>query len=584
MKKITFLLLACMISCVSFVSAKEILDVEPGTGTLNAAIKQYKGDRIYRLQDGYNGYYALDEIITNEDFELTIIGGGTPDADDPHPEIPATLQTSGTGGVPFSYMFQVFSNITLQGIYFVNASTDGVFNTQFFMCIEGNNVRVNIDNCVLDPAGNPIHSPGGSPKIYLTNNLFNRITAQNASVNGPVNFFFPNQEFGVDTLYVENNTFVGLSTSVFSDNCAPVKSNFTLINHNTFIHHMSQIDWMSNQEKFFFTNNLLYDCHVIPYEKAWVGGWDNYPAGSVSELLWSHPSAQVKENGVMIDWGFDKMTSYVGYNIEFKNEAFLDNLDNLKAWCAAEGKPNTFYFQPLVWTDDAPARGIELSEALDKNPQAKIYNSGDHPTWKAVSNKYDINPNFTDSRIKEHSDIMAKWVVPAMKKDYFSTTGEDFTQYNWYWDPDGNAGQNETWPLFDGSYTNETAKTFSIESLPAGDLNWFPEAKAQWLKNKEAIEDHMINQLRTDKIDITDGVESNKIQQKVNIYPNPVQGSFRIDGVVDGAVTVYDATGRLVKSVQQYEGSVSVDNLVQGLYFVKFESNGIHITQKFIKK
>ena len=179
---------------------------------------------------------------------------------------------------------------------------------------------------------------------------------------------------------------------------------------------------------------------------------------------------------------------------------------------------------------------------------------------------------------------MAKWVVPAMKKDYFSTTGEDFTQYNWYWDPDGNAGQNETWPLFDGSYTNETAKTFSIESLPAGDLNWFPEAKAQWLKNKEAIEDHMINQLRTDKIDITDGVESNKIQQKVNIYPNPVQGSFRIDGVVDGAVTVYDATGRLVKSVQQYEGSVSVDNLVQGLYFVKFESNGIHITQKFIKK
>ena len=581
MKKITCLMIACLYACSMFVSAIDILDVAPGVGTLNDAINQYKGDRIYRLKNGYNGYYVINEIINNTGFELTIIGGGAPDANDPKPSMPPTLQISGTGGVPFSYFFQAFSNLTLRGIYLVNATADGVFNTQYLIRIDGNDVRVIIDNCVLDPSGGPIYSPGGSPKIYLTNNLFNRLTNQTLSVNGPVNFYFPNDQYGVDTLFVENNTFVGLSTAVFSDNNAPVKSGFTWINHNTFVHHLAQIDWMSNQENFFFTNNLLYDCHAIPYEKSWVGGWDNYPAGGVSELLWSHPSPKVKDKGVEIDWGFDKMTSFVANNIEFKNKKFFDNLDDLYTWTNEVGLDNTMYFQPLVWTTDAPAIGIDLDEALEKNPQASVYNSTAYPNWKAAANKYNIDPMFTDKRIKEHSDIFAQWTLPAIKKDYFSSkyTSADHTSLNWYWDPDGKVGENETWPLFDGSYANESALTAGLDGLPVGDLNWFPDAKNTWLEHKKEIDDHILS-LNTTPMNLTGNDFISYVD--VAVYPNPANESFMIRGKVDKGVTIIDITGKIVKSVTNYQGAVSLSGISKGVYFVKLTSDGIVVVRKLI--
>lgn len=597
MKKLNLILIACMLACTFVVTAQEILDVAPGVGTLNAAIKANGGNKIYRLKNGYNGYYVLNEIINNTGFDLKIIGGGTPDVGDTKPTMPPTLQTSGTGGTPFNYMFQVFANLTLKGIYFVNATADGVFNAQFFMGIEGNNVRVIIDNCVLDPAGSPIYCTGGKPKIYITNSLLNRLTNQTTSVNGPVNFYFPNDQSGVDTLFIENNTFIGLSTAVFSDNNAPVKSNFTWINHNTFIHHKCQMDWMSNQEKYYFTNNLLYDCHVIPYEKAWVGGWDNYPTGGVSELLWSSPDSKVKADGVEIDFGFNSMTSFVANNIEFKNKEFYDNLDALYTWTQSKGVANSMYYQPLVWTPDVPvqSRGIELSAALANNPQSAIYNSVQYPKWKAASNKYDINPTFTDARIYEKSKILAQWALPAIKNDYFAsiyTDGTTFTSLNWYWDPDGNVGQNETWPLFDGAYTNTAALTGGLDGLPIGDLNWFPAKKTIWQNNKPAVDAHILA-LNIDKMNLTsvNTVRAEK-PKLIDVYPNPVIDvvNFNIKGNINSntQIRIFNALGQNVEILNLTSGVSKfvwdAAKLKSGTYYYDANINGVKEKGVLLKK
>jgi hypothetical protein len=596
MKKVNFLVIMCIFTGIFTANAKEILDVAPGVGTLNAAINQYKGDRVYRLKDGYNGYYVLNEIINNTGFDLTIIGGGTPDSGDPKPTMPATLQTSGTGGTPFNYMFNVFANITLKGIYFANATADGVFNAQFFMGISGNDVRVVIDKCVLDPAGSPIYCSGGSPKIYLTNNLFNRLTVQTTSVNGPVNFYFPNDQSGVDTLYIENNTFIGLSTAVFSDNNAPVKSGFTWINHNTFIHHKCQIDWMSNQEKFFFTNNLLYDCHVVPYEKAWIGGWDNYVAGNVSELLWSAPDAKVKNKGVEIDWGFNKMTSFVANNIEFKNAKFYTNLADLKTWTDSKGAANTMYYQPLVWTADVPCqnRGIDITTALANNPQSAIFNNTQYPTWKAANNKYDIDPTFTDVRIKQKSEILAQWALPAIKKDYFGShyTATDHTSLDWYWDPDGKLGQNDTWPLFDGTYTNATAQAAGLDGLPVGDLNWFAAKKTIWQNNKAAIDAHILA-LNLDKMNLTsiNPLSADK-QVIVETYPNPcidvVNFKMKENTNLTANLRIYNAVGQTIETISLPKGTnnyvFNVSKLKAGIYYYDYDKQGVNQSGIILKK
>ena len=128
MKKLLSVLTA-FLACAATAGAVEILDVEPGDGTLNDAINQYKGERIYRLQNGYNGYYTLTETINNTGFDLTIIGGGEADADDPKPDMPPTVQTSGPSGTVFAHMFDAYYVLKLRDIYFFKASVDWVFNT-----------------------------------------------------------------------------------------------------------------------------------------------------------------------------------------------------------------------------------------------------------------------------------------------------------------------------------------------------------------------------------------------------------------------------------------------------------------------
>jgi hypothetical protein len=341
---------------------------------------------------------------------------------------------------------------------------------------------------------------------------------------------------------------------------------------------------MADQKSFYFTNNLMYDCHVIPYERAWVGGaWDHYPVGGVSELLWSAPTDSVQVNGVWEKFGYSYMTSFVAYNIEFKNKAILDNLDALYTWTKSVGAPNSMYFQPLVWTPDAPARGIILDTALARNPQAKIYNNASYPTWKAANNNYTTDPTFTDTRIKQKSDILAQWALPATKNDYFAsyyTGGTAFTSLDWYWDPDGKMGQNETWPLFDGSYTNSAALTGGIDGLPIGDLNWFPAQKATYLKNEQAIQAHILA-LNTDKMDLYAAIKTlNK--ESVSIYPNPASKSFTISGADVDKISIYNAAGKLVKIQKSTSKNISVEGLDKGLYMVKIESKGVSKMKKLI--
>ena len=92
MKKFTFLFLSVLLLFSYAGIAQTVLVVQPGVGTLNAAIKANGGNAIYQLKAGE--WYQLDAIIENVDYHLQIIGqepavkGGKP----------ATLQTGSDAG------------------------------------------------------------------------------------------------------------------------------------------------------------------------------------------------------------------------------------------------------------------------------------------------------------------------------------------------------------------------------------------------------------------------------------------------------------------------------------------------------
>ncbi len=91
--------------------------------------------------------------------------------------------------------------------------------------------------------------------------------------------------------------------------------------------------------------------------------------------------------------------------------------------------------------------------------------------------------------------------------------------------------------------------------------------------------------IKIDKIAFTNSLTTELVEKadsKLVIYPNPTFESFQIKGEKFDNLTIYNATGKLIKSVNENVSSVSVADFPKGLYFVKIHSNGIAKVKKLI--
>jgi len=501
--------------------SQDVLVVEPGVGTLNQAITTYGGTRIYQLKAG--GWYQITAPIQNAGYHLQIIGqepavkGG----------MPATLQSNATAqGVVFPKMFDAQGDITLKNIYFVNSDLTGVLGGAFLFNT-ADDARTVIDRCILDPVsgGSAINLSGKMQKSYFTNNLFNRMGHQLSPNDGHLFKTSRTGNIGFDSLLVQNNTFVCIGTSVHNGDLGKTYVNkFTKFDHNTFVEQKSQLDWHKMESEFYWTNNLMFDMNTQPWSATWN------PMGGSDKGLPN--TALIYADTIPGDVFPSSTIQFVEYNMHYRNPKFYTLINELNVQGQKDGKPNLF-FMPFVWPSDSSAVSRETN---------LFANDTSFPSWKVGNNTIDVDPQWADARIYTMSDNFVLWTKPATQVHAMGYSPSNYPiAANWtkyHWDPDGDASNNLTWPLFNGVYRNPAMLIGSIEGLPLGDLNWFPESKTLWTKNKSRIDAHLKAAIES-KITMLTGVKSINLSDiKTSCYPNPFSNQFTISYTVKNAAVV----------------------------------------------
>jgi hypothetical protein len=549
--------------------AQEVLVVDPGVGTLNTAVATYGGDRIYELTAGE--WYGLDAPIENVDYHLQIIGSEPAEAGG----MPATLQTgSDINGAAFGNMFDAKGDITLKNIYFVNADLNAQV-ANCFMTESKTGSRIIIDKCVFHPMGVSflINGQGGGTKTYFTNNLAIDHGHQLSPNDGHTFAYDNTTGVGFDTVWIENNTFICVGMNFFQGSFANMVNNLYCVNHNTFVFTKSQIDWCDFKQEQYWTNNLMFDLQVDPY----ANNWQPMPGGDPS---------MPKPNLIYADTiPGETMPSerpcFVEYNAHYRAQGFYDLVDEMNVFCAEQDPPLPgVYLYPLVW----PADTLTSREAQ------MFANDTDWPNFKYGNTITDVDPEWTDAEIYNHETNFIAWASPA---NYIHALGQPSDNYppatewpQYWWIPSGDLAANDVWPVFDGTYSNEETLEGSIEvNVPLGDLNWWPEAKAAWEENYDAIWDHM-RALNEDQIDIGFAGYVPSAVPKVKdepfvVYPNPANDILKVKAANNVDITIMNVDGRVVRQVKNVS-EVRISDLSNGLYNVTVKDGNNVTTQKIL--
>ena len=583
MRKITLLFGALLVGLGNF--AQEVINVAPdyvNGGALNAAITANGSNKIYMLEA--NGYYTLTatiELLATNPGEGFVIEGAIPDDGEYMP----VLQTGLTGeNTPFTYMFDVRADVSFKNIFIANNTSDG--QTGGNVAQLNDKVRLEMDGCIVDPVGTTDFMKGNEfsdlSDVFLTNNQFLR--QGNAFSPGGGHMI---RNVFADTLYIENNSFISTDHTIIREEAADKVSNFIWFNHNTVIWH--DVGLMGNYDdpNQYVNNNLFEDLTNYVQLTAWNGdpdaGFGAYPTikyvdtASVAGVNESLPSLR------KIMW--NRNAQYVSESV--KNIELAHGVNN---------PDEPLWLYPIEWNDETPKYFVtdwdtdNRGQDIIDNSRSLMFNtSDDFPDLVIANTWYDQNPNWVDPRVATHSIDVAEsalWWYYNLKILTGDPVGEQPSQF---WDVDGWAGTTAAfyptvWPRWDGAYTNATLLTGSTAGFPIGDLNAFPEQKALWEANQEAIMEHILT-METNQVL---SVEEIKIlDESFRMYPNPTQDRFRIESKNTlSNVKIYTMLGQLVK-VKEVDGSsanIDIENLAKGIYFVEVNySKGIKITSKIIK-
>ncbi|OGU51495.1 MAG: hypothetical protein A2080_14250 [Ignavibacteria bacterium GWC2_36_12] len=456
-----FILILFMLLSIS-VYGQSILDLIPYNGTPESfLVAQIRADttatggllpdRVYRLQR--TGLYLNTEIF-NVDSGQTMRMIST-DGTDIKPVI--FQYPTGTGANPHRPPGNLFvlrggnlelSNVIVAG-YFEPVDTNlnnvqgGLINTTQPGCY------ITIDGCILTNInGQHVRTGSASQTVKITNTIFanmGALTSSNLGAGKGLDL----REASCDSLILVNNTFVNYQDRPvrhynFGNPLAGTGNiNYCLIDHNSFINGMSFHGLLSLGNvgsQVFITNNLFVDGFAL-------GEDENEPNGTRS-AEWANTGETYDNGNNRQTWIFtapNDTTQWTVKNnfyvVSDSGQAFIDD-NSLRV-----GDPLSWHINGRLGADSVNAF-TQLDLVLANIPMLMT----NEMRWYRSPSGGNFTKNTPNSLI-------------------FNVETDDMDRrgYAYYAD------------TLDASYpTSSPAYVGGEHSFPAGDLNWFPDKKAEW--------------------------------------------------------------------------------------------------------
>jgi hypothetical protein len=551
--------------CVTFVlalaitgaaAAQDVLRLEPYTENQLFLVEQILADttadgnipegRIYEL-DGGGIYLNNREMYVEATDRLHLRS-----SNDQKPII-YQFQT-GTGNNPQNPPGNMFrtrgGDMILEGLAIVGYYEPGDIGNEDY-------------NELYTVQGNLLRTDGEGASIYLTNNVFSNINGQILRTEGNTvtirledNILanlgaLSTSNFGagkgidlrassVDSLILINNTFVNYQDRPirhynFGDPTAGTGAiGYGLFDHNTFVNGMGFHGVLSLGtvgDDIIITNNLFVD--------AFAAGEDSTDATRTAE--WANTGEQYANGNNRMAWIFanpNASTNWVVsnnyYAVTAEGQSFFDTHEEITV-----GEPLSIHIRE------------RLGAAAD-----------------------DAFTMIDDPMLTDTPDLML-----GLMEYYVVDAGKTKDTPNETWDP---ATQDmDRRPIayyindFDASYDESSAAyTGGTNGFPAGDLNWFPSQKEDWLVTSIEVPGEM----------------PTKFAIKQN-YPNPFNPSttirFEVATATDVQIDVFNMLGQKIATLvnnHHQAGNYSVNfdagNLSSGIYIYTMRAGDIVQSRK----
>ncbi len=537
-RTVTLILFVIIAASLVFVASKNILaqdtlDVAQGFETLNLAVE---GDttetgepknlnRVYRLERG--GYYLLNGSVKGvKGAPLRIVAAK---GDGPKPILIPAVDETGEA----KRAFEPAGDGTWKGLYV--SGIDNLGNQakkNMFRC-EKEGGRYIIDDCFLDhDAQSFVRMNAEEQKLYVTNTIMrNSILLSNPS-NGR---FIDTRGNTQDTVFVQNCTMVMASSSIFRDGRGIVKN---LIWDHVTVHEAGSNFAMTKTINGKVTNSLFID---VRFEGTILSPGD--PADTIlATVIWMDTSYIADDPAFQEERDIIVKNNNQAYTPEI--QAWFDEPDSIYGGVFLN-QETQYYFDtyPKMIAENNISEFPEFSDPPDPSlvlTYAKYR--------RATNNSNENNP---DPRIDRNG------MAPLVEDPASVGPCEDECDFDY--------------PTTKQSYTHAEG------GFPLGDLNWFPDKKAEWQEwIKTSVE--FDNPSRVpDRFELAQN------------FPNPFNPSttiaYQLNNSSDVKLIIYNTLGQKIRTLIEdkpqsggeysikWDGRDDAGNLVAtGIYVYRLEA------------